>query len=262
MILSAFSKNAILASHCAAIRLPFFLGAWLCAFTIFLHRPEARDYIAADSMDNSASAVSASPSAGRPQRGGEAASRPFVSPSGKINLFGTVEFKRPDLPAWIDLLARNAQSPIFIEQKAFNKSATWGQLKAGLEGKPLAEQMKIVNSFWNAWPYKEDMVNWGMQDYWEIPAEFLKKSGDCEDYAIVKYFTLKELGVDPKNMRIVVLRDTIRNLAHAVLVVYTDGDAYVLDNLSNVVPSHRRLSNYSPQYSVNEYGRWTHLKGK
>ena len=68
--------------------------------------------------------------------------------------------------------------------------------------------------------------------------------------------------MDPKSMRIVVLRDTIRNLAHAVLVVYSDGDAFVLDNLSDIVLSHRRISNYSPQYSVNEFGRWAHIKGK
>ena len=48
-----------------------------------------------------------------------------------------------------------------------------------------------------------------------------KNQGISEDYAIIKYFTLKEMGVDPKSMRIVVLRDTIRNLAHAVLVVYS-----------------------------------------
>ena len=106
------------------------------------------------------------------------------------------------------------------------------------------------------------MVNWGKPDYWAVPAQFLKKSGDCEDYAIAKYFTLKELGFPPGDMRIVVLRDTIRNLAHAVLVVYLDGEAYVLDNLSNVVQPHSRLRNYDPQYSVNENGRWTHIKGR
>ena len=98
--------------------------------------------------------------------------------------------------------------------------------------------------------------------YWAIPAEFLKKSGDCEDYAIVKYFTLKELGIPAENMRIVVVRDTLRNLAHAVLAVYLNGDAYILDNLSNTVLSHSRIRQYSPQYSVNESGRWAHLKGR
>lgn len=183
---------------------------------------------------------------------------------GALKLFGTVEFRRPldSLPGWLDVLKRNEASPIFQLQKHFNKSTTWANLKEKVAGKTPREQMQIINSFWNGWPYIEDKANWGKEDYWAIPAQFLKKSGDCEDYAIAKYFTLKELGFDPKQMRLVVLRDTIRNLAHAVLAVYLDGDAYILDNLSNVLFSHKRLGNYSPQYSVNEYGRWAHIKGK
>ena len=110
--------------------------------------------------------------------------------------------------------------------------------------------------------YREDIENWGREDYWAIPAEFIARSGDCEDYAIAKYFTLKELGIPPKSMRIVVLRDTIRNLAHAVLAVYMDGEAYILDNVTDIVLPHTRIRNYRPQFSVNEFGRWTHIKGK
>lgn len=181
-----------------------------------------------------------------------------------IKLFGTVEFRRPlsTLPGWLDVLERNAASPIFRPDKQFNRSTSWAQLRQRAEGKSPREVLRLVNSFWNSWPYREDQVNWGKQDYWAAPAQFLKKSGDCEDYAIVKYFTLKELGIAPDSMRIVILRDTIRNLAHAVLVVYLDDEAYVLDNLSNVVQPHTRLRNYSPQYSVNEHGRWTHIKGR
>lgn len=184
--------------------------------------------------------------------------------SGRVNLFGTVEFRRPlnTLPGWLATIKRNENNQIFNPGKLYKKNAGWDSLKNSASGKPPREQLRIVNSFWNSWPYREDIVNWGQEDYWEAPYEFLKKSGDCEDYAIIKYFTLKELGFDPDKMRIVVLRDTIRNLAHAVLAVYIDGDAFILDNLSDVVLSHRRLGNYMPQYSVNEKGRWAHIKGK
>ena len=182
----------------------------------------------------------------------------------RIKLFGTVEFRRPlsTLPGWLDVISRNSASPIFDPARQFNRTTTWAQLRQRAEGKSPLEVLKLVNTFWNTWPYREDMANWGKPDYWAVPAQFLKKSGDCEDYAIAKYFTLKELGFPPADMRIVVLRDTIRNLAHAVLVVYLDGEAYVLDNLSNVVQPHSRLRNYNPQYSVNENGRWTHIKGR
>lgn len=181
-----------------------------------------------------------------------------------IRLFGTVEFKRPlsSLPAWIDLLKRNQADPVFLPQKSFNSTTTWDDFRTSARGKSPLELLRHVNSFWNAWPYREDMQNWGKPDYWAIPAEFLKKSGDCEDYAIIKYFTLRELGIPPETMRIVVLRDSIRNLAHAVLVVYLNDDAYVLDNLSNAVLSHTRFRHYRPQYSVNEFGRWAHVRGR
>ncbi len=181
----------------------------------------------------------------------------------KVQLFGTVEFKRPlsSLPAWLDLLKRNGQSSIFEPAKVFKRDVTWSSFKSKAP-KAFMERLRYVNAFWNTWPYKEDIVNWHKQDYWAIPDEFLKKSGDCEDYSIVKYFTLKELGVPPENMRIVVVRDTVRNFAHAVLAVYDNGDAYILDNLSNAVLSHSRLRQYMPQYSVNEFCRWAHLKGR
>ena len=182
----------------------------------------------------------------------------------KVQLFGTVEFKRPlsTLPGWLDLLKRNGMDPVFIPGKAFKKGVTWDSFKSKAPQGNKMELLRYVNSFWNTWPYVEDIVNWKQEDYWEIPAEFLKKSGDCEDYSIIKYFTLKELGIEPESMRIVVVRDTIRNFAHAVLAVYVNGDAFILDNLSNSVLSHTKLRQYSPQYSVNESGRWAHMKGR
>ena len=182
----------------------------------------------------------------------------------KVQLFGTVEFKRPlsTLPGWLDLLKRNQMDPIFIPGKVFKKGVTWDTFKSKAPVNNKMELLRYVNSFWNTWPYVEDIVNWRQEDYWEIPAEFLKKSGDCEDYSIIKYFTLKELGIPPESMRVVVVRDTIRNFAHAVLVVYLNDDAFILDNLSNSVLSHTKVRQYSPQYSVNEFGRWAHLKGR
>lgn len=182
----------------------------------------------------------------------------------KVQLFGTVEFKRPlsTLPGWLDLLKRNNMDPIFIPGKVFKKGVTWENFKSKAPMNNKMELLRYVNAFWNTWPYVEDIVNWKQEDYWEIPAEFLKKSGDCEDYSIIKYFTLKELGVAPESMRIVVVRDTIRNFAHAVLAVYVNDDAFILDNLSNSVLSHTKLRQYSPQYSVNEFGRWAHMKGR
>lgn len=181
-----------------------------------------------------------------------------------VRLFGTVEFRGPvkNLPEWTNMLERNEKNPIFTPGKQLNARVTWDKLKEMLKGKSQLEQLKGVNTFWNQWPYRLDIEAYGKQDYWAAPYEFLKHSGDCEDYSIAKYHTLKELGFDPDKMRIVVLKDTIRNIAHAVLAVYLDDDVYILDNLSPAALSHTRLKNYLPQYSVNEKFRWVHVRPK
>lgn len=188
----------------------------------------------------------------------------FVHAAESVNLFGTAEFKRPvsSLQGWIDVIERNKNNPVFQPDNHFNAKTTWKQLKNRTNGKSEKEQLKIVNSFWNESPYIDDFTNWMQDDYWEIPKEFIEKSGDCEGYAIVKYFTLKELGFNPEKMRIVIIKDTVRNLAHAVLAVYLDDDAFILDNLSNAILSHKQIKNYSPQYSINEDTRWAHIKGQ
>ncbi len=182
----------------------------------------------------------------------------------KVKLFGSIEFRGSlkGLPQWARVQEKNLQNPIFLEEFKLNGGTTWANLKSKLEGKPLMEQLKIVNSFWNQWPYKQDPSVYKAPDYWAAPYEFRKNSGDCEDYAIVKYFTLREIGVPMEIMRVVVVKDTILNLAHAVLAVYIDGDAYVLDNLSRNVLSQKRIRNYIPQYSVNEKNRWMHVMPK
>jgi predicted transglutaminase-like cysteine proteinase len=60
-------------------------------------------------------------------------------------------------------------------------------------------------------------------------------------------------------MRIVLLKDTIRNIAHAVLAVKLGDDTYILDNMSDLVLSHLKYMHYVPQYSVNEFYRWAHV---
>ncbi len=56
------------------------------------------------------------------------------------------------------------------------------------------DQIQAVNQFLNQWQYKTDEQNYGQRDYWAAPLEFLRRSGDCEDYAIVKYVSLRQLG--------------------------------------------------------------------
>lgn len=179
-------------------------------------------------------------------------------------LFGTVEFQMPldKQKNWLSVISENKKSPVLYNETKLNRSTTWKQLKQSAEGKPVMEKLRLVNRFWNTWPYRTDPEVYGKPDVWAAPVKFLKTSGDCEDYSIAKYFTLKELGVPVEDMRIVVVRETVRNIGHAVLAVYVGEEIFILDNLSDSVRSTARIRNYVPQFSVNEEHRWVHVQGK
>ncbi len=180
-------------------------------------------------------------------------------------LFGTIEFRAAmdKIPAWLSVLDKQSKSAFFPEGAKWRGSYQEFKNKyKSLEG-DINAQLSLVNLYWNQYPYREDIHNvYKTEDYWAIPDEMVKNSGDCEDYSIAKYYTLKDLGFPPDKMRVVVVFETIRNIAHAVLAVYLDDDVLILDNLSNRVFSHTLLKNYDPRFSINEQWRWVHMKPK
>jgi predicted transglutaminase-like cysteine proteinase len=183
-----------------------------------------------------------------------------------VRLFGTIEFQSSlkSLPQWLRVLCvveRQMEAYNGCRQGACTAAAkSWRQVIRLSNEKPPMDRLKTVNAFFNQWPYRLDIEVYGKSDHWASPNEFLKLSGDCEDYSIIKYFALRQLGFEMKNLRIVVVKDRIRNIGHAVLAVYLDGSAYILDNLSNMVLPHSRYQHYIPQYSVNEANRWAHIR--
>ncbi|MCW0002328.1 transglutaminase-like cysteine peptidase [Pararhizobium sp. YC-54] len=107
--------------------------------------------------------------------------------------------------------------------------------------------------------YQPDAQNYSAKDYWASPDEILARGkGDCEDYAILKMAALKATGLPAQAMSIVVLRDTRRNLFHAVLAVTTSKGHFILDNLSDRVKLDRDLPDYQPLFSVSAERAWIH----
>ena len=182
-------------------------------------------------------------------------------------LFGSHEFRSSlkALPQWTRVMGlAQAQVEALLrcnpERDDCSAAAlSWQKIMREARGQAPFEQLKTVNSFFNRWPYRLDIDVYGVSEYWATPPEFLKLSGDCEDYSITKYYALKQLGLPTDSMRIVVLLDTIRGIPHAVLAVKQGAETYVLDNLTDMVLPHRRYEHYQPQYSVNEQYRWAHI---
>jgi predicted transglutaminase-like cysteine proteinase len=175
-------------------------------------------------------------------------------------LFGTIEIHSSNLkmfPKWRGTLQRFEQE---LKSCGSNqcKKKQWEAVIDGLRGKDLMTQLRKINVEMNDKRYITDPVNWNLPDYWATPLQFLRKNGDCEDYAIAKYMALRDLGVSADDMRIVVLNDLNLRIAHAILAVYVNGKPYILDNqVSKVVPA-SSIRHYQPVYSINENGWWLH----
>ncbi len=134
----------------------------------------------------------------------------------------------------------------------------WTRFINTLKGKDKLAQIKAVNAHVNKAKYVTDKVNWGKKDYWATPGEFMARFGDCEDYAIAKYMTLKQLGYTYKDMRVVAVKDLNLKVGHAVLVVFVGKDAYLLDNQIKKVVGTKSVKHYMPVFSITEKMWWRH----
>lgn len=129
-----------------------------------------------------------------------------------------------------------------------------------LKGLPLRTMAKKVNDMMNAKRYITDKRNWGTSDYWATPVEFLQRGGDCEDFAIAKYTALRVLGVPEERLRVAIVHDKVKNIPHAILIVYTDEGAVVLDNQEKRVIDGNHAGRYRPIYSINRTAWWLHTE--
>lgn len=165
-------------------------------------------------------------------------------------LFGAREVSSNDISAfkkWTQILNR-------LDQVSFRQD----ELQQ-FRGMSLPQMVSAVNAHANKVRYIEDKNNYGKSDYWATPAEFFARGGDCEDFAIAKYAMLKSLGVPEERMRLAIVQDKIKNIPHAVLIVYTDSGAMLLDNQMKTAQQTASVDRYKPIYSINSQGWWRHL---
>ena len=162
------------------------------------------------------------------------------------------------IPQWSTVLKRyQLEQRVDVDCRRGNCPYTeWQRFLDGQRDKDPFTQVQEVNSFVNRWRYVKDMVNWGIEDYWEVPSEFFEKSGDCEDYAIVKFMSLRALGFDNDVVRLVAVMDLDLKIGHAVTLVDLDGQTLLLDNqIKRVIPA-SSVHHYKPVFSANETTWW------
>ncbi|KHN49974.1 cysteine protease LapG [Pectobacterium fontis] len=136
----------------------------------------------------------------------------------------------------------------------------WQTLLAASRNKEEKALLSSVNQFFNdRMLFRDDSVIWNQEDYWATPIEALRKgAGDCEDYALAKYFTLRHLGVPADKLRITYVKALRLNKAHMVLTYYPTPTSIplVLDNLTDKIQPATERNDLVPVYAFNGGGLW------
>ena len=178
-------------------------------------------------------------------------------------LFGATEKRSTSLKAfdkWTGMFDRFNAS-----LNAPNAPAEITQFRQNLQtlkGMPLNKMATAVNNMMNQKRYVTDKANYGKNDYWATPVEFMQRGGDCEDFAIAKYTALRALGVPENRLRVAIVQDLEKNIPHAVLIVYTDQGPMLLDNQIKTAVNVNKVSHYKPIFSINQEAWWLHTMPK
>jgi predicted transglutaminase-like cysteine proteinase len=123
-------------------------------------------------------------------------------------------------------------------------------------------RLAAFNDFFNQRiRFAGDVETTGQVDEWASPLELLGRgAGDCEDYAIAKYFSLIAAGVPSARLRLVYVRADLDGgtIAHMVLAYYPQPTAepLILDNLNPAVVTASMRRDLHPVFSFNAEGLW------
>ncbi|WP_447751578.1 cysteine protease LapG [Pseudomonas nicosulfuronedens] len=163
--------------------------------------------------------------------------------------------------AWnFDTILKNAEQRYGNLGTAKTRIESWARLIQDSESLDEPAKLKAVNAFFNgALVFTDDRTVWHQDDYWATPIESLYKgAGDCEDYSIAKFVTLRRLGVASDKLRITYVKALQQNQAHMVLTYYASPTAepLVLDNLIPQIKPASQRKDLLPVYAFNAEGLW------
>ncbi len=143
----------------------------------------------------------------------------------------------------------------------------WQQAQGASTKAKESDKLKRINDFFNrAILFEDDQSIWNQSDYWATPLETMGQGrGDCEDFAIAKYFSLRDAGVPTGKLRLVYVKARINGpggpslQAHMVLAYYPapNAEPLVLDNLVPEIKPASQRGDLQPMFSFNSEAIWT-----
>ncbi len=171
-------------------------------------------------------------------------------------------FIQPGLVESVQLVSPRLIQKVEVKygKSAADRLRAWQKLVDNNQNASEIKKLRLVNDFFNkniAWQTDEKV--WGKQDYWASPIESLVKgAGDCEDFVIAKYFTLKALGVPVSKMYLTYVKALNYNQAHMVLTYFSRPKSVplVLDNINKSIKKATQRRDLKPVYSFNGDGLW------
>lgn len=174
------------------------------------------------------------------------------------------------LPSWSETLERIKEQKEELNQCVIDDSMCQGRLKSVHHlvnrGNDLSrtQRIRLVNRYVNRFSrYRDDRrrevqvgetkVHVGQE--WSTLSEFLRRGGDCEDYATAKYQLLRLFGIPAEELRVIVIYDRREREHHAIVgVANVDGQALLLDTDNQTF--RRRPLMYEFVYALNEDHIW------
>jgi predicted transglutaminase-like cysteine proteinase len=170
-------------------------------------------------------------------------------PSDGPNVFGSI-----GLP-----LGHTRYSDRWRRVASSNAPGSLQQLTQPARSLPGSAKARFVNAALNhTIRYRFDTNPSG--DHWATPRETLdQRAGDCEDFVIAKMHALRDLGVPPSDLFMIIGHDATAGVAHAVLLVRAQGQFWVLDNRSDQLIPQQDYRQFYPIISFSAAGRsWLH----
>jgi len=144
-------------------------------------------------------------------------------------------------------------------QRAALRGRAWLAIMANNGDASTADKLGKINSFFNQLQFIDDSKLWGVENYWATPIEFIGvNGGDCEDFAIAKYFSLLELGIADEKMRITMVKSLTLDQYHMVVAYYPSPGAVplILDNIDGEIKPADQRNDLLPVYSFNGKQLW------
>lgn len=144
-------------------------------------------------------------------------------------------------------------------KRAGKRVESWRRSLDQFKDLPTLEKLEKVNQFFNKLNFVNDIKLWGKNDYWATPLEFIgANAGDCEDFTIGKYFSLREIGIPDEKLRLVYVKALEYNQFHMVLAYYETPTSVplILDNLIPRIKPSTVRRDLLPIYSFNGSNLW------